>query len=86
MGEYDLEKMEQGKRLGHTFNKENNNEAHIEKKEEEVTNTIAAIGLTLNNSKMGRVYIQSILIILKKMLHPITYIWPHRIPHKRKRI
>ena len=51
MGDYILEKMEQEKIIWHAFNKENNNKAHIEKKEEEVTNMIAAMGLILNNYK-----------------------------------
>ena len=35
---------------------------------------IAAMGLTLNNSNMGRVYIQSMLIIYRKCFIPkLTY-------------
>ena len=44
--------------------------SHINKKTEEVTDMVASMGLTIHNSTMEKVYMESMIIINNKCLIP----------------
>ena len=70
MGGNILKSVEEEKVLGHIFNNKNNNMSHINKKTEEVTDMVASMGLTIHNSTMEKVYMESMIIINNKCLIP----------------
>ena len=70
IGEIILEEREEAKVLGHYFNNENNNNAHIREKSKEATDMVASMGLSMKNSHMGRMFIQSMIVIYQKCFIP----------------
>ena len=70
LGEVEIKDTKEEKVLGHFFNEENNNIAHINKKETEIINMVAALGLTLQNGTLANAQIQALIIIYKKSILP----------------
>ena len=70
LGEIEIKDTKEEKILGHLFNEENNNIAHINKKETEIINMVAALGLTIQNGTLANAQIQAMIIIYKKSILP----------------
>ena len=84
IGEIVLDKVKSAKILGYTFNIDNNNSAHIEEKEKKTIEMVASLGLTIEDNNMGNAFIQTMLILYQKMLHPKAGIWVHWVLYERK--
>ena len=68
LGEVEIKDTKEEKILGHLLNEENNNIAHINKKETEIINIVAALGLTIQNGTLANAQIQAMIIIYKKSI------------------
>ena len=61
LGGQQLQEVEHEKILGHHFSKSNNNTIHIQRKEEEVINMVASLGLTIENGIMSSAYMKTMI-------------------------
>eukprot|EP00112_Aurelia_sp_Birch-Aquarium-sp1_P009489 Seg208.12 transcript_id=Seg208.12/GoldUCD/mRNA.D3Y31 product="LINE-1 retrotransposable element ORF2 protein" pseudo=true protein_id=Seg208.12/GoldUCD/D3Y31 len=70
IGGQQLQEVDHEKILGHHFSKGDNNITHIQRKEEEIINMVASLGLTIENETMSSAYMKAMIILYKKRMIP----------------
>ena len=84
LGEVEIKDTKEEKVLGHFFNEENNNIAH--RKETEIINMVAALGLTIQNGTLANAQIQALIIIYKKAYFQSLFSGWHPLPLQNKKM
>ena len=70
LGEIEVKRVNKVKVLGYNFNKEGNNKAHIEEKQQQITGMVANMGLSIKAMNMENMFGQSMLILHEKCFVP----------------
>ena len=69
-----LEEIGKGKVLGHIFNNKNNIKDQTEAKEDETINMMAALGISLKDNNLDKIYMHRMIILYKKcMISKLLY-------------
>ena len=56
--------------LGFIYSEKNDCSAHIDKKEKEITGMMANLSLTVNSDGMGKMFLQTMIVIYTKCMLP----------------